>query len=296
MSVKSIDAFIAYLEKEKNSSHNTLEAYRRDLNSYYEFLKANDCVYIASADSKKIQQYVQYLDKQKKSSSTVARAIASIRRYYQFLLENNLISSNPAKNIIYKTVFRSNPEILSLDEVEKLLIQPNISTNKGRRDKAILEVMYATGIKVNEILSLKVSDINDSMKTIFINRGKTGERMVPIYGEAMKCIDNYIKTVRSSIIDEDTDILFLNLNGAPMTRQGLWKIIKQYAEQAQIKKDITPQIIRNSFAAHLLQNGADVKTVKELLGHSDIVSTRYYTKIVVNKYKDKYTKYHPKAK
>jgi len=296
MSVKSIDAFIAYMEKEKNSTKNTLLSYHRDLNSYYEFLKKNNCNYIASADSKKIQQYIQYLDKQKKSSSTVARSLAAIRCYYQFLLENNLISNNPAKNIIYKTVSRTNPEILTVDEVEKLLNQPDGSTNKGCRDKAILEILYATGIKVSEILSLEVSDINDSMKTIFINRGKQGERMVPIYHDAMKCIDNYINNVRNQIIDEDTNILFLNLNGAPMTRQGLWKIIKQYADQAQIKKDITPQLIRHSFAAHLLQNGADVKTVKELLGHSDIVSTRYYTKIVANKYKDKYTKYHPKAK
>ncbi len=294
MAVKSIIAFLNYMSKEKNASKNTIESYNRDLNAYSDYLKIIGISNLASASRSNVQEYVLYLKNNGKSSSTVHRSLSCIKGYYQFLLINNLIFDNPAKNIKYEAVERKIPEILTGEEVDKLISQPKCNSPKGYRDKAMLELLYASGIKVSELISLKITDVLLSLNVIICRTSK-GERAIPIYPAAAASLMEYITRIRPLMIEDDTDVLFVNLNGTPLTRQGFWKILKEYAKQANINKEITPQTVRHSFAAHLLQNGADIKSIQEMLGHTDIASTNYYTKIVANKYKDVYKKYHPKA-
>ncbi len=294
LAIKSINAFLNYMQKEKNSTKNTLESYNRDLTAFAEYLKSNGISNLASATKNNIQQYIAYLKDSGKSASTIHRSLSGIRSYYQFLLINNLIFENPAKNIKYEAIERKMPDILTADEVDKLLSQPKLNSPKGFRDKAMLELLYASGIKVSELISLKINDIILPLHVVMCKTSK-GERTIPIYPEAIASITEYITRIRPLMIEDDTDALFVNLNGTPLTRQGFWKILKEYAKSANIEKDITPQAIRHSFAAHLLQNGADLKSIQAMLGHSDISSTSYYTKVVANKYKDVYKKYHPKA-
>ena len=294
MAIKSITAFLNYMQKEKNSTKNTLESYNRDLTSYAEYLRSNGILNLASATKSNVQQYVTYLKDSGKSASTIHRSLSGIRSYYQFLLINNLIFENPAKNIKYDAIERKIPAILTSEEVDKLLSQPKLNSPKGFRDKAMLELLYASGIKVSELISLKVNDIILPLHVVMCNTAK-GERAIPIYPAAVASLTEYITRIRPLMIEDDTDALFVNLNGTPLTRQGFWKILKEYAKAADIDKDITPQTIRHSFAAHLLQNGADLRSIQEMLGHADISSTNYYTKIVANKYKDVYNKFHPKA-
>lgn len=282
------------MQKEKNSTKNTLESYNRDLTAYSEYLKSVGISNLASATKSHVQNYVLSLKEVGKSASTIHRSLSGIRSYYQFLLINNLIIENPAKNIKYEAIERKIPDILTAEEVDKLLSQPKLNSPKGFRDKAMLELLYASGIKVSELISLEVKDIILPLHVVMCKTTK-GERAIPIYPAAVVALTEYITRIRPLMIEDDTEALFVNLNGTPLTRQGFWKILKEYAKSANIDKAITPQSIRHSFAAHLLQNGADIKSIQEMLGHADISSTNYYTKVIANKYKDVYKKYHPKA-
>ncbi len=294
MAIKSITAFLNYMQKEKNSSKNTLESYNRDLCAFSDYLKSVGIINLASATKNNVQQYILYLKEIGKSNSTIHRALSGIRSYYQFLVINNLIFENPAKNIKYEAIERKMPDILTFEEVDKLLAQPKLTSPKGFRDKAMLELLYASGIKVSELISLTVNDIILPLNILMCKTAK-GERAIPIYPGAAAALSEYITRIRPLMIEEDTEALFVNLNGTPLTRQGFWKILKEYAATAKIEKTITPQTIRHSFAAHLLQNGADLKSIQEMLGHADISSTNYYTKVIANKHKNVYKKYHPKA-
>ena len=243
-----------------------------------------------------ILNYVDFLTKIGKSSATVTRVLASLRCYFAFMLSQGIVKENPVMGIKQKKAEKKLPEILTSKEISVLLAQPDCSELKGCRDKAMLELLYATGIKVSELISIKYSDLNLQIGILHLNSGKT-ERIIPIYPEAVKALANYCSNVREVVvIDKNTTELFTNMNGQPLTRQGLWKIIKYYADKANIKKDITPHTIRHSFAAHLLENGAPLKDIQEILGHSDLSSTQVYAQLMRSRYAQSYKKYHPMAR
>ncbi len=278
-----------YLANTKNSSASTLEAYIRDVKQFVSYCHKE----FTNIDAKIIEKYIKDLNK---SESTKLRVLASLRAFFKFLVINGKISENPTDNIKLKKTKTHDLGILTADEIVHLLSQPNGDDFKSVRDKAMLELLYATGIKVSELLAVKVSDVNLTIGILHLENGEK-ERIVPIYPAAVKSLADYIQNVRSAIVSEnDNGFLFTNLSGLPMSRQGFWKIIKFYANKASIKKEITPQTLRHSFAAHLLENGAKLKDIKEMLGHSDISSTQVYAKFVKEKYASKYAKFHPLAK
>lgn len=284
-----LNEFYNYLLNSKNSSVSTLEAYVRDVKQFITYCPSD----YQNIDSKTIEKYIKHLNK---SESTKLRILASLRAFFKFLVLSGKISKNPTDNIKLKKTEKHDLGILSADEIVLLLSQPNNDDFKSVRDKAMLELLYATGIKVSELLAVKVTDVNLTIGILHLGNGEK-ERIVPIYSAAVKSLTSYIKSVRSAIVsDNDNDYLFTNLSGQPMSRQGFWKIIKFYANKAGIKKEITPQTLRHSFAAHLLENGAKLRDIKEMLGHSDISSTQVYAKFVKEKYASKYAKFHPLAK
>lgn len=290
-----ISEFKAYLLNVKKSSSNTVESYIRDINQYSDYLKTSGKD-ILNTDSAVLRGYMDYLEMLGKSESTKTRIIASIRCFYKFLIFSGDCSENPADGIKLKKAEKKLPGILDSNEIVLLLSQPDGTDYKSRRDKAMLELLYATGIKVSELIELTVSDVNLQIGLLHLHNEKK-ERIVPMYPGAVKAVANYLVNVRPVIVtDIAEDRLFTNMNGQPMSRQGFWKIIKHYAETAGIKKDITPHTLRHSFAAHLLENGAQLKDIKEMLGHSDISSTQVYAQFIKSKYTSAYAKFHPLAK
>ena len=291
-----IKEFEVYLSTAKKASSNTLESYIRDLSQFASYC---DSIYLRSTTTAKkadIEGYINLMQKSGKSAATATRVLASLRCYYGFLLSNGLVKSNPAADIRLNKPAKKLPEILTSNEISKLLAQPNSNDLKGCRDKAILEMLYATGIKVSEIIGIKMSQINLQIGILHLTSGKA-ERIIPMYPDAVKALTNYCLNVRSVVVaDDSVEELFTNMNGQPLTRQGLWKIIKYYAEKAQIKKDINPHTIRHSFAAHLLENGAPLKDIQEILGHSDLSSTQRYAQLMRSRYAQSYKKYHPLAR
>ena len=273
-----IDEFIDSLRARKASA-NTITSYERDVlqfNNYFEQQGKK----IFNLTKEDMQEYVNHLMVKGKSNSTISRATASIKALYKFLLSKGLAEENIAENIEAPKVDRREPMILTSAEIERLLDQPNLSELKGQRDRIMLEILYATGIRVTELISLRVDDVNLNNAYIKVKK-KNSERHIPLTNLSVKCLKDYINKVRPLLIKtEEEKTLFVNTNGKKMTRQGYWKILKQYKEQANIGKDITPHMIRHSFAVHMLQNGAELKTVQELLGHTDVASTMMYTQML----------------
>ncbi len=291
-----IDIFKMFLIEEKKSSANTIESYLRDINQFIIYCTSVGLKDLSKADSDLLHRYMEYLTVLGKSDSTKTRIIASLRCYYRFLLNKGICSVNPVDSIKLKKAEKKLPGVLDSNEIVLLLSQPDSSEYKGIRDRAMLELLYATGIKVSELIDLKVTDVNLQIGILHLNNNKK-ERIIPIYPAAVKSVAEYLVNVRPIIVpEEDEDRLFTNMNGQHMSRQGFWKIIKHYAETAGIKKDITPHTLRHSFASHLLENGAKLSDIKEMLGHSDISSTQVYAKLVKSKYTSAYAKYHPLAK
>lgn len=289
-------SFIDYIENEKHLSKNTVESYKRDLNQYFVYLTDNKIKNSGLVSPTFFMNYILHLQQIGKSPATVSRSIASIRAYYKFLIKKHLIDSDPTENVHSIKHEKQLPSILTGDEVNLLLEQPDLTDFKGKRDKAMLELLYATGIRVTELINLNISDYNRSVGYIFC-RSSNRERIIPLYHEAVKSVDRYLSEVRRLIVSSDEEkALFVNINGKRLTRQGFWKIIKQYQMSARIKKDITPHTLRHSFAAHLLENGADIKSIQEMMGHCDISSTQIYTSVVKNKIKEVYKTAHPRAK
>lgn len=290
-----IVAYKTYLLNVKKSSANTVESYIRDVHQYFEY-----CTSIGKSaekiNSNDFNGYLNYLTALGKSEATKTRILASLRCFYKFMISEGFCKENPTEAIKIKRTEKKLPGILDSNEIMLLLSQPDGTDYKSRRDKAMLELLYATGIKVSELIELTVSNVNLQIGILHLHSEKK-ERIVPMYPAAVKAISNYLVTVRPVIVtDAAEDRLFTNMNGQPMSRQGFWKIIKYYAEKAGIKKDITPHTLRHSFAAHLLENGAQLKDIKEMLGHSDISSTQVYAQFVKSKYTMAYAKYHPLAK
>lgn len=290
-----LDLFTDYLKNTKKCSDNTVDSYMRDINQFVAYCTEYNIKDTAEVDCDFVHRYLDAVTSAGKSEATKTRIIASLRCYYRFLCANGYADCDPLKDIRLKKAQKRLPGILDSNEISLLLSQPDGSDLKSVRDRAMLELLYATGIKVSELIDLKVSDVNLQIGIVHLH--DKNERIIPIYPAAVKTISNYLLHVRPAIVlEEDEECLFTNMNGRPMSRQGFWKIIKFYAEKADIKKDITPHTLRHSFAAHLLENGAQLKDIKEMLGHSDISSTQVYAQFMKSKYTLAYAKYHPLAK
>lgn len=283
-----------WLSSEKKASSNTLSSYLRDVRQFSDWLDGEG-IALPQVTQSDIKQYAVYLTKKGKSDATVVRSVASLKSFYSYMLTIHSVPANPAKGFTPSKVERKLPEILTSKEVDLFLDQPDVSDEKGCRDKAMLELLYATGIRVSELIALDIHDVNLSLGFIRCV-GKNKERVVPLYKAAVRALSAYINDVRPQLLAEpDQSALFVNMNGERMSRQGFWKIVKYYQEKASISKDITPHTLRHSFAAHLLENGADLKSIQEMLGHADISSTQIYTQVVNQKLRDVYAKAHPRA-
>ena len=291
---KQLKIFFDFLENEKKASNNTLQSYKRDIKQYENYLETNGKAY-NEITNKDMKEYIEHLKEIGKKPSTISRNIASIRSFYQYEVKNKVMAEDPTEGIQSPKVEKRVPSILTSNEVTLLLEQPKNSDLKGIRDKAMLEFAYATGMRVTEIISLNVEDVN--LEEGYV-QCKTGNKIrnIPIGNLSLKALKEYVNNARNVLIKkDDTKALFVNVNGTRLTRQGFWKIIKYYKEQAHIAKDITPHVLRHSFATHLLQNGADLKAIQAMLGHSDILSTQVYMQFQDDSLKDVYRKAHPRA-
>lgn len=291
----SVD-FKLFLQQTKKCSENTFQSYMRDFSQFSEYCKLLRIKDMARVTSDNISEYIQHVEASGKSHATAMRVLATLRCYFGFLMRSGIIRTNPMSDIKIGSVKKKIPEILTDKEVLMLLSQPNGNDFKSCRDKAILELMYATGIKVTELVDLRVSDLNLTIGILHLHSDKH-ERIIPLYPEAIKVISHYINNVRPSVVfDINEDRLFTNMSGQALSRQGVWKLVKGYAAQANISKDITPHTFRHSFAAHLLENGAQLNDIQKMLGHCDISTTNIYAQVVKNKYALAYKKYHPMAR
>ena len=289
-----LSGYERFLTEEKKASPNTLSSYLRDVRQYLDWLE-EEGISPTQALHADVEAYTRSMTAKGKSAATVTRCQASLKSFYSWLIQIGQISENPARGLSQTKVERKLPHILTSREVELFLEQPDPSDAKGCRDKAMLELLYATGIRVSELIGLNLDNINLSAGFIrCANRGK--ERIIPLYQAAVRALQNYLDRVRPQMVEHpDEKALFVNMSGERMSRQGFWKIIKHYQEKAGIQKDITPHTLRHSFAAHLLENGADLHSIQEMLGHADISSTQIYAQLVNQKLKDVYNKAHPRA-
>lgn len=293
---KHITAFRQYLVNEKKSSKNTVESYIRDLLQFSDYCASVKITSVSKVKTATVNAYNDLLKKEGKSDATKARITASLRAFFRYLISIGAVSENPVNAANKNKVTKKLPGVLDSADIVKLLSQPSGDDYKSIRDKAMLELLYATGIKVSELLDLKVFNFNIQLGILRLDNGKK-ERIIPIYPAAVKTVTEYLVNVRPAIVLEPhQDKLFTNMNGQPMSRQGFWKLIKHYAELAGIKEEITPHTLRHSFAAHLLENGARLQDIKEMLGHSDISSTQIYAQYIKNKYTANYARFHPLAK
>ena len=290
-----IAEFEDYLRNKKQVSSNTLVSYLRDVKQFENYLPKTPFKSITEVTTDTVSAYIQWLKKNGKSVATLSRSVASLKCCFGYLNSVNKMQGNPAEHITLDKQTRKLPEILTSKEVELFLEQPDGSDMKGIRDKAMLETLYATGIRVSELIDLNVSDVSISAGIVHC-RGREKDRVIPMYPVAIKAVHEYLEQVRPYMLaDPDESALFVNMNGTRMSRQGFWKIVKSYQQKAGIEKEITPHTLRHSFAAHLLENGADLHSIQEMLGHADISSTQIYAKIVKKQLKDVYNKAHPRA-
>lgn len=290
----AIQKFIEYLHNIKKTSGNTEVSYQRDLRKLEEFLTEQGITDMEQVSASHLQSYIMHLERKHFAASSISRNVASIRAFFQFLFKSKLISEDPSENLKPPKVEKKAPEILTVEEVDLLLKQPDKSSAKGLRDRAMLELLYATGMRVSELIHMKTKDVNLSMGYVTCcEQGK--ERIIPIGNVCKKALNSYLFKARTDFVGESgEEVLFTNCSGKAMSRQGFWKVLKGYAKTAGIPGDITPHTLRHSFATHLLQNGADIKSVQEMLGHSDISTTQMYLNLNVNKMRDVYMNAHPR--
>ena len=287
--------FSDYLTNQKANSVNTRESYLRDTLYFLEYLSDTGTDPL-QADEQTVQGYVDHLHELKRSPTTISRNLASVRCFYKFLIFRGLVENNPAKGIKLEKTVKKLPQVLSGEEIELLLAQPDITEPKGCRDKAMLELLYATGIRASELINLNIKDLNLRSGVLYC-RGSKGVRSIPVYPSAVVAVSDYIYRMRGLITGpESGNALFVNLNGGRLTRQGFWKIVKGYATEAGITKEITPHTLRHSFALHLRENGASVKDIQTMMGHADISSTQVYVQLLDSHVKQVYNNCHPKAK
>ena len=291
-----ICAYENYLVKVKQASANTVSSYIRDIRQFALWLSNNACADVVSVQQEHFHKYLEHLQEQGRSASTVSRTLASLKNFYSYVVSSGFLEISPVPSDIHiERGEKKLPQILSGKEVELLLAQPSCMDAKGHRDKAMLEIMYATGIRVSELIDLNIEDVNLDLGIIKCVSAKKS-RAIPLYPAALRALTIYIREVRFSMVaDPSEKALFVNVSGERMTRQGFWKILKQYQNKAGIEKEITPHTLRHSFAVHLLENGADLGSVQELMGHSDISSTQLYTHMINHRLRSVYEKCHPKA-
>ena len=290
----AIQEFIDYLHRNKQTSQNTEISYERDLKKLASYLESHGVGTFKDATRTNLDAYILYMEKKNFASSTISRSVASVRALYQYLFREHVIEDNPAERLKPPRVEKKTPEILSVEEVDMLLAQPDVETPKGIRDRAMLELLYATGMRVSELIHLQMDDVNLEMGYITCQEnGK--ERIIPINKASRNALKRYLQEARNDLVrDSGSSNLFTNCSGSAMSRQGFWKMVKRYAREAGITRDIAPHTLRHSFAAHLLQNGADIKSVQEMLGHSDISTTQIYLNLGTSKIRDVYMKTHPR--
>ncbi len=288
-----VSRYIDYLTKVKKASLNTVMSYQHDLRRMVEYFQTQGITDIKKVNKTNINSYILYLERQNWSSATQSRYIASMKAFFTFLHNENYISTLPTREIKAPHVEKKMPDILSVEEIMLLLKQPDCKTPKGMRDKAMLELLYGTGIRVTELISLQLSDISMDMSYIQCASGRK-TRIIPFHDEAKKALQEYLEHARGILVkDKDKNILFTNYAGEPMSRQGFWKLVKAYAAQAGIKREITPHTLRHSFAAHLVENGADLRAVQEMMGHADLSSTQIYAGMANNRIREVYSRSHP---
>ncbi len=292
---KTIGKFIEYLEKEKHSSVNTVVSYKRDLSKFALFLENQGIFGVSKITVTNLTSYVLFLEKEGRAASTISRSIASIKAFFNYLYHEKLVEKDISDVLKAPRIEKKIPEVLTIEEVSLLLEQPEGRNSKEIRDKAMLELLYATGMRVSELIHLKVTDLNLSMEYAVCHEGQR-ERIVPFGKEAKKALERYMDEARANMVGEEKqEFLFVNCSGAPMSRQGFWKLLKVYASRAGIEKEITPHTLRHSFAAHLVGNGADLKSVQEMLGHSDISTTQIYASLNGKNIREVYAKAHPRG-
>lgn len=292
---KEIEQFITYLHDTKKTSENTELSYRRDLNKVARYMEGQGISEVDAITVTHLQSYVLYLEKQNFAAATISRNIASMKAFYHYLFKEGLVQEDVAESLKPPKIEKKIPEILSEEQVTLLLEQPGLDNPKEIRDKAMLELLYATGIRVTELISLKVSDVNLKLGFI-VCRDSNKERVVPFGKEAKTALLRYLESARGTLVaNEEEDTLFVNYSGKPMSRQGFWKLIKYYTKKAGIEEDITPHTLRHSFAAHLVENGADLRSVQEMLGHSDISTTQIYATMNHHHIREVYAKAHPRG-
>lgn len=286
--------FVSYLQNDKKVSANTLQSYTRDIKQFGTYI-ADNALDITRITKTHIITYMHTMQKSGRAASSVSRSLASVRAFYNYLIMKDVVSSNPAYHLETPKQEKKLPRILTTEEVEKLLSCPSLCDNdKSVRDKAMLELIYATGIKVSELISLNLDDVDVSLGYLKCI-GDNSARIIPLGHVAVEALKTYLDNTRATMSSKDETALFVNCNGSRLTRQGFWKLIKEYAKKADIDMDITPHTLRHSFAAHLIENGADLASVQEMMGHKDISSTQVYTKLAKSRIREVYNKAHPRA-
>lgn len=291
-----IEEFITQLHNEKNTSSNTEISYKRDLTKFFDYMSGKNTEDITLITKENLEDYIAYLGELGRAAATISRTIASLKAFFGYVCAKKLINENPALELKAPKIIKKMPEILSIKEVDALLKQPSKNTPKELRDKSMLELLYATGMRVTELITLRMSDVNIKLEYIVCHDRKR-ERMIPFGTEAKEALVRYLNQGREQLLGEenDSDILYPNCSGGEMSRQGFWKLIKYYGKKAGIKSELTPHTLRHSFAAHLVENGADLKSVQKMLGHSDISTTQIYMNSGNKRVREVYAKAHPKA-
>ena len=292
---KTLDGFITYLHNVKKKSENTVLSYNRDLTKFIKYLRTNKITSLDKVEEKDLEKYIKELNDNGFKSATVSRNIASLKAFFHYLNNEGVLNNDPTKSLKSPKIEKKIPEILTTDEVFALLEQPSGDSPKEIRDKAMLELLYATGIRVSELINLEASDVNLKTSSILCRDGSKS-RTIPYGKKAKDALTRYLEGAREAIVDnKESTILFANCSGQKMSRQGFWKLIKHYAKKAGIESDITPHTLRHSFAAHLVENGADLRSVQEMLGHSDISTTQIYANMSHSHIREVYNRTHPRG-
>lgn len=292
---KEIDTFISYMHDQRQATKNTQAAYTRDLRKLMEYVEKQGVTSFAQVTEAQLQSFIAWLEAQGRKAATISRSIASIKAFFAWQAAEGMRADNPAKSLKAPRIEKKPPEILTEEEITRLLEQPSSHAPKELRDKAMMELLYATGIRVSELITLELTDVNLQLEYVTCRDGHK-ERSVPFGATAKQALERYLEKSRPRLVgDADCTLLFTNCSGEPMSRQGFWKIVKYYGKQAKLAGEITPHTLRHSFAAHLLGNGADLKSVQELMGHSDISTTQVYMQLSDRKIREVYKKAHPRV-
>ncbi|WP_153720658.1 site-specific tyrosine recombinase XerD [Sporosarcina cascadiensis] len=293
----ALEDYIHFLTVERQLAQNTITSYKRDLASYLHFLKGTQLKTLNSIDRAVVLKYIQILKDSGKSSRTLSRHISSIRSFHQFLVREQVTTHDCTIHLELPKIEQKLPDVLSIPEIEQLMDIVDCSVPQGLRDLSLLELLYGTGMRVSELIAIDLADLHLTMGFVRVFGKGSKERIVPLGRSAIDACTDYLNEARPAFIGtgQDTEALFVNMHGRRLTRQGCWKILKDAGQKANIQKVISPHLLRHSFATHLIENGADLRAVQEMLGHADISTTQLYTHVSKKRLKDVYTMYHPRA-